>query len=284
MIRDPFKLRHHRAQRYRARWRTKLERSFHGAREGKRIRDGAVPGHARGNARRFGDRLAAQQLLDALVRVTEALFETDNRLPARGEPEMTGLDDAGMHRTDWESDADWGLRSEKPVGRTMPRRGPSDSASGRCTGQRPWSSHGRGSGKPTNSIPNSRWPPAPGARQVGGTGPSEGTFRRDFKDAPRRVAGTSISPWTSRDVDIAPQSEEVSPAVGDHVRQFTPDPASRSRAARVGAVDTCASGMMSSSAASPTRADWRRGGTRRRSGGQVDARGQRPVPDERHRA
>src|ERR1019366_9355312 len=98
--RDPLKLRHHCSQPHCAYRGAELERCLHDSCENERIRHRAVPGHARRKSRGFVDRLAAQQLLDAFVGITEAFFEPDNRLAACREPEMTGLDDPRMHGTD----------------------------------------------------------------------------------------------------------------------------------------------------------------------------------------
>jgi len=98
VIRDPLKLRHHRTHPYRARWRVELERRLDGESVHERIRHRTVPGRTRRNSAGVVYRLAAQQLLDAFVRIAEALFQSDNRLAARREPEMTGLDDPRMDR------------------------------------------------------------------------------------------------------------------------------------------------------------------------------------------
>ena len=117
VIRDPLELRHHRTQPHRARWRVELECRLHGASEDERIRHRTVPGHARRNSCGFVDRLVAEQLLDALVRIAETLFEPDYRFAARREAEMTGLDDPRMHRTDRNLMQTRALSLEKPVGR-----------------------------------------------------------------------------------------------------------------------------------------------------------------------
>ena len=125
VIRDPLELGHHRAQPHRARRRVELECRLHGASEDKRIRHRAVPGHARRNSRSIVDRFVAQQLLDALVGIAEALLEPDNGFAARREAKMSGLDDPGMHRTDRNLMQTRTLRLEKPVGRqrrARPRR------------------------------------------------------------------------------------------------------------------------------------------------------------------
>src|SRR5260370_18606619 len=77
VIRDPLKLRHHRAHPYRARWRVELECRLHGESEDERIRHRTVPGRSRRNSPGGVHWLAAQQLLDAFVPRTKALFQPD---------------------------------------------------------------------------------------------------------------------------------------------------------------------------------------------------------------
>jgi hypothetical protein len=42
------------------------------------------------------------QRFDALVHIAQALLQTDHSLAAGGEAEVAGLDDAGVHRSNWD--------------------------------------------------------------------------------------------------------------------------------------------------------------------------------------
>src|SRR5207237_6734263 len=66
---------------------------------------------------RFLDRLAAQELVDAFVRVAQAFFEPYDGFPARREAEMTRLDDSRVHRTHRDLMQTRALGLEKPIGR-----------------------------------------------------------------------------------------------------------------------------------------------------------------------
>src|ERR1041385_9394515 len=68
--------------------------------ERNRVGHGAVAGHA---SRQFGnlfDGCTPHQRLDALVRVAEPCFETDDRFAVGVETKMAGFDDAGVNGTD----------------------------------------------------------------------------------------------------------------------------------------------------------------------------------------
>src|SRR5271169_4957241 len=95
----------------------KLECRLHGASEEERIRHRTVPRHAGRDPCSFVERLVVEQLFDAFVGVAKALLESDNGFAARGEAEMTGLDDPCMHRTDRNLMQTRAFRLEKPVGR-----------------------------------------------------------------------------------------------------------------------------------------------------------------------
>ena len=101
VVGDPLQLRHHPAQRHRAR--------RHIDTQGPPPPLGRTQTHRRRwNRRRCGRRCAAargigrtlQQRLDALVHVAQALLQPHHGFAIGGEAEVAGLDDAGMHRTD----------------------------------------------------------------------------------------------------------------------------------------------------------------------------------------
>ena len=100
MIGQALELGHQRAQIDRARRDLHLQRGFRGLREGKGIGHRAVAGGAPGQLRRVVERGAGAQLLDALVHIAEPLLQPHDMFAIGGETEMSGLDDAGMHRAD----------------------------------------------------------------------------------------------------------------------------------------------------------------------------------------
>ena len=148
MIGQPFEFGHQRAQILRARRRLDAERRLDRMREGDAVGDGAVAGGARGELCRLRDGRARHQRLDALVHVAEPLFEPHHGLAAGGEAEMSGLDDAGMHRADRNLMQALALDRQELVGVACRRSGVR-APSGCRTSQKPRSSHGRVSGAPT---------------------------------------------------------------------------------------------------------------------------------------
>src|SRR5262249_4887133 len=63
------------------------------------------------------------QRLDALVDVTEPLFEANHILAVGGETEMTGLDDPRVHRTDCDLVQTLAFARQEPVRPAVARRG-----------------------------------------------------------------------------------------------------------------------------------------------------------------
>src|SRR5204863_9305804 len=66
-----------------------------------RIGDRAVARHAAGEAMRLIDFQRLETLFDALMRVSQAFFETEHFFADDLKAEMAWLDDAGMHGSDW---------------------------------------------------------------------------------------------------------------------------------------------------------------------------------------
>ncbi len=84
----------------------------------------AIPGGPPGQLCRAVEVGAFHQLLDALVDIAQALLEPDDRLAAGGEAEMSGLDDAGMDRTDRDLVQAFALGGKEDIRRgcAVPRR------------------------------------------------------------------------------------------------------------------------------------------------------------------
>jgi hypothetical protein len=76
------------------------ERGLDRARERIGIGDGRVAGDTADQGRGTVELGSRHQSLDALVDITEALFQPHHRFAIGGEAEMPRLDDAGMDRTD----------------------------------------------------------------------------------------------------------------------------------------------------------------------------------------
>ena len=100
VIGQPFELGHQRAQKLRARCRFGVERGLDRVRKRQRIGDGAVAGGAAGEPRGVVEVRTRHQRLDAFMHVAQPLLEPHDGLAVGGEAEMSGLDDAGMHRAD----------------------------------------------------------------------------------------------------------------------------------------------------------------------------------------
>jgi hypothetical protein len=77
--------------------RLDLQRCLGCAGKCERIGDRAVSRNTSCEFRATGEIGACHQALDALVRVAEPFFESHDGFAARGEAEMSGLDDACMH-------------------------------------------------------------------------------------------------------------------------------------------------------------------------------------------
>ena len=101
MIGETLKLGHQGAQIGRARGRFDFQRGLDRPRESEAVGDGAVAGDAGRESRRLVERRSHHQRLDALVDVAEALLEPNDRFAVSGETEVARLDDAGVHRSDW---------------------------------------------------------------------------------------------------------------------------------------------------------------------------------------
>ena len=65
---------------------------------------------------------ADHQPFDALVGISQPLFQPDHGLAARGKAEMPGLDDAGMHRTDRNLVQAVAFRRQEAIGRRLRQR------------------------------------------------------------------------------------------------------------------------------------------------------------------
>ena len=99
------------------------------------------------------ERGALHQRLDALVHVAEPLLQPHHGFAVGGEAEMAGLDDAGMHRADRNLVQALAFDRQERVGRRASPARRSRSPSGCVTPQKPRSSQGRVSGRPTGSKP-----------------------------------------------------------------------------------------------------------------------------------
>ena len=65
-----------------------------------RERDGRIAGNPRRELVTFEQGHFGEASLDALVHVAQAFFESEHFFANHGEAEMTGFDDAGVHRAD----------------------------------------------------------------------------------------------------------------------------------------------------------------------------------------
>ena len=77
------------------------------------------------------------QPLDALVGISQPLFQPDHGLAARGEAEMSGLDDSGMHGTDRDLVQAVAFDGEEAIGRRLRQARRCDLPSGKRMPQRP---------------------------------------------------------------------------------------------------------------------------------------------------
>ena len=122
MIGKPLEFRKQRPQPDRAVRHRKLQRRFGGLRKRIGIGDGAVARYASGELSAALDAGAAHQPLDALVGISQPLFQPDHGLPAGGKAEMSGLDDARMHGTDRNLMQAIAFRRQEAVGRRRRQR------------------------------------------------------------------------------------------------------------------------------------------------------------------
>src|SRR5215470_4093402 len=100
MIGEPFQLGHQSPQILRARRRFNFECRFDCMREGDAVGNGAVARSAPSKLCRTLDGRAGHERFNAFMDVAEALLEPRNGFASRGEAEVAGLDDSGMHRAD----------------------------------------------------------------------------------------------------------------------------------------------------------------------------------------
>ena len=100
MVGKPLEFRQQRAQPDRAIGHDEFQRRFGRPRKRVGIGDGAVARHASGELDGALEAGAGHQPFDALVGISKPLFQPDHGLAAGGEAEMSGFDDARMHRTD----------------------------------------------------------------------------------------------------------------------------------------------------------------------------------------
>ena len=100
MIRDPLALERERTKPGGARRRCRRRDALERLRVRPRIRDGAVSRHASREPIRVAQRHLLESLFDALVNVTQPLLEAQDFLADDLEAEVSGLDDAGVHRSD----------------------------------------------------------------------------------------------------------------------------------------------------------------------------------------
>src|SRR6185437_2231091 len=98
VIRDPLALETERAKPDCARRRRDIREALDRLCVRPRVGDGAVPRDSSGELRAVDDRQRFEALLDALVRITEALLEAQHLLADDLEAEVAGLDDAGVYR------------------------------------------------------------------------------------------------------------------------------------------------------------------------------------------
>ena len=106
MIGEPFEFRHQGAEISRARRNGNFECRFHGGGKGPSIGDRAVARDPAGKARGLIERRIHHQPVDAFVHIAEPLFEPHDNFAIGGKAKMTGLDNAGMHGSRREFDAE----------------------------------------------------------------------------------------------------------------------------------------------------------------------------------
>ncbi len=117
VVGDALQFRHQGAQPDAARGRLDAKRAFHRPHESDRIGDGAVAGGAGGEQRGALERSARHQRVDPFVDIAEPFLEPDDRLAARRESKMSGLDDSRVHRTDRNLMQPLALGGQESIGR-----------------------------------------------------------------------------------------------------------------------------------------------------------------------
>ena len=117
MVGKPLEFREQRPQPDRAIGHDKLQRRLGGLRKRIGIGDRAVARYASGELDGPLETGSGHQPLDALVGVSQPLFQPDHGLPAGGKPEMPGLDDSGMHGTDRDLVQAVAFRRQEAIGR-----------------------------------------------------------------------------------------------------------------------------------------------------------------------
>src|SRR5258706_8736997 len=100
MVGEPFEFCEQSTQPYRAVRHDKFEGSLSRPRKRIGIRDGAVARYASGELASQLNISSDHEPLDALMGISQPLFQPHHGLPARGKSEMARFDDAGMHGPD----------------------------------------------------------------------------------------------------------------------------------------------------------------------------------------
>src|SRR4051812_44632268 len=100
VVGEALELRHESAQPDRASWRLGFAGGLGRSREGICVSDGGVAGGAAGEARAVREVRACHQSFDALVNVAETFLKPHYCLAVSGEPEVAGLNNAGVNRAD----------------------------------------------------------------------------------------------------------------------------------------------------------------------------------------
>src|SRR5712692_4323859 len=100
MVGDPLEFCEQGTQPYCAIGYDKFEGRFSRPRKRIGIGNGAVARYASGELDSPLEVSSVHEPLDALVGISQPLFQPDHGLPARGKPEMPRFDDAGMHGPD----------------------------------------------------------------------------------------------------------------------------------------------------------------------------------------
>src|SRR6185312_12855284 len=121
VVGEPLEFGHQRPQPLGARRRLDIQRRFERAGEGDRVGHRRVAAGASREPRGVVDGCASHPGLQASVHVAQPLLQADHRLAGRGEAEVSGLDDPGVHGPDRNAVQAFALGVEEPVGRALRR-------------------------------------------------------------------------------------------------------------------------------------------------------------------
>ena len=119
MVGEPLEFCQQRAQKHGAIRHGKIQSDFGRARKRVGVSYGAVARRAAGELDAARETGAGHQPVDALMDVSKPLFQPDHGLAAGGKAEMSGLDDARMHRADRNLVQAVAFRGEETVGRRL---------------------------------------------------------------------------------------------------------------------------------------------------------------------